>query len=352
MKDLMTKPGYCETAPDRLDGFALHTLACEWLKQGNPVVALELLRAAIDAPETIRDSELRAKVLKETGRAYMMQSDWEKADIFYREAQQAFVLMGNVPGAAQCARNRANMSFQQGRYQESENLCEQALQWASEADDRQLRATILNTMAAIKSATGDWPEALKMFRLCLADFQATENKVRQGYVLLNIGLTQAELGENDAAIDSLNKALAIALEEKDLQLVEICYQNIAKDYLNQGEIKLAQSVLAVARKILPGLSSAALEAELNLLECRILRLSGNIETADILLKKTYDMTQAHRLTALEADVLLEQGLLARENGHASQAVAKLDAAINLYRHLGTSKGLHEAVAALEQMKRS
>jgi len=319
---------------DQKDGHALLNLAQGWLKTGNPVVALELLKSALNAPEAVQEQGLRARILQETGRALMMQSDWDRAEIYYLEAQQNYLNLENLKGAAECARNRANMYFQNGKYHESMQLCEQALQWASVVQNHQLRATILNTLAAIKSAIGELKEAVQIFKLCLADFQTAGNLIRQGYVLLNIGLTQTELGEFESALANLNRALAIALDERDQTLVEICYQNIARCHLAQRETNLAKAVIDTARKILPGLNSRALEAELTLIDCQILRTLGNLEKAEMLLRRTLQMAQDSNLKALEADLLLEQALLNKDKGKFELAISGLEAAVNQYKQLG------------------
>jgi tetratricopeptide (TPR) repeat protein len=352
MKELAIKSPNSEFCSGIRDGLTLLNLARGWLKQGNPVVAVELLKSAVHSPEAERDRELLAQILKSIGRAMMMQSEWEGADFHYFEAQRLFLDLENYKGAAECIRNRANMYFQKGKYKESEELCEQALEWATQVNDYELRATILNTFGAIKSATGNLRDSIKIFKLCLADFQTSGNKIRQGYVLLNIGLTQTELTDYAEAITSLEKSLAIALDSKDLNLVEICYQNISKCYLAQKETNLAKSVIDTARKILPGLNSKALETELNLIDCRILRITGNIEGAVELIEKTYQMAIENKLTALEADVLFEQGLLEKDKGNFELAIAKLDAAVNQYRLLGVEKSFKEAIQTLEQLKRT
>lgn len=333
------------------DGAALLDLARGWLKQGNPVVALELLKSAIDTPEADHDRTVRAGILKETGRALMMQSDWTGSERCYMEAERLFLDLEDYKGASECARNRANMCFQQGLYHDAEELCEKALGWASTAGQHELRATILNTVAAIKSATGDHRGALKSFKLCLADFQASGNLIRQGYVLLNIGLAEIELRDFTAAVDSLNDALAIALSEKDLTLVEICYQHIARCYLEQKETVLARSVIDTARKILPGLNSRALEVELALIECRILRVSGDFDAAEQLVKDSYRKAVEHKLAALQADLLCEQGHLHRESGRIDIAEATYNAAAAQYRQLGVDRGFQDAIQAIEQLKR-
>ncbi|MCP4566216.1 MAG: tetratricopeptide repeat protein [FCB group bacterium] len=334
------------------NGGTLLDLARGWLKQGNPVVAIELLKSAIGSVEAERDKVLRAEIIKSLGRAWMMQSDWDNSDFHYLEAQRLFLEMKHYKGASECARNRANMQFQKGNYDQSESLCEQALDWASEAADYELRATILNTLGAIKSATGDFRESIKIFKLCLADFRSTGNLIRQGYVLLNIGLTQTELSEYVEAVDSLEQSLAIALDSKDLHLVEICYQNISKSHLARKEIHLAKSVIDTARKILPGLNSKALETELNLIDCRILRAMGDIESAQGLLDCTYRMAVENKQQALQADLLYEQGLLEKDRGHTELAIAKLDAAVSQYRQIGMEKGFKEAVDLLSRLKGS
>jgi len=333
------------------DGYALLDLARGWLKQGNPIVASELLNSAIASSEAGRDNDLRAQILKERGRMEMMQANWDKAEDFYLESQRVFLSMENFRGAAECSRNRANMFFQKGRYDRASELCEQALEWASFIQDYELRATILNTLGAVKSATGELRESIKIFKLCLADFQSSGNKIRQGYVHLNIGLTHTELTEYDSAISSLNMSLAVALEEKDLTLVEICYQNIAKCYLKQNEVHLAQSVLETARKILPGLNSGALEAELFLLEGQSSRLMGDYDKAAEKLEKAAEMANVNKMTSLVADILYEQALLAKEKGLYQIALSKLEIAVKQFRQLGINKSFEEASQVLESMKK-
>ena len=352
MKDLMTNRTDERFSAEIRNGRALLDLARGWLAQGNPVVAIELLRSATGSEEAENDQTLKAGIFKETGRAMMMQSDWESAEPYYLGAQRLYREIGDLKGAAECARNRANMYFQRGRYQDSEALCEQALEWIATLNDHQLRATILNTLGAIKSATGQLKEAIKTFRLCLADFQAAGNNIRQGYALLNIGLSLTEMGEYPEAVQSLREALAIAFTEKDLQLVEICYQNIARCHLAQRETILARSVLVTARKILPGLNSRALEVELDLIDCKILHAMGDIERAEDLLRETFRKTVEHELTALQADVLMAQGLLLKDKGESHPAACKLDAAARLYQQLGVEKGFREAILALDNLKKN
>ena len=351
MKDTRHTRNTVTPRPQITDSEELYELARGWLQQGNPVVATELLRSALESAEAGTDRLLRARILKEVGRALMMQSTWKDADTHYLTAQQLFVDAEEFVGAAECARNRGNMAFQQGDYEQSEVFCTQALAWATRAGDHQLRATILNTMGAIKSATGDHREAVKQFELCLADFRAVGNSIRQGYVLLNIGIAHTELQDYETANDQLKQALRIAFGERDQQLVQICYQNIAKCYIAQGEYKLARAVSETARRILPGLHSLALECELDLLDSRILRNLGDLKAASAVIERALKTAVEHDLAQLHADLLFEQAQLCKLWGKAREAISYLDIAISEYRKIGADQGVREAVMELEHLTR-
>jgi tetratricopeptide (TPR) repeat protein len=332
------------------NGYKLLDLARNWLKQGNTVVAGELLRSAANTRETAHDPKLRARILKESGRVRMMESDWETASAMYLEAQRVFLDLGDKKGAAECSRNLANMVFQKGEYSEAEVLCQQALEWATEANDYELRATVLNTLAAIASARGEHRKAIKAFRLCLSDFQSAGNAIRRGYVLLNIGLALTELNEHEEAATSLTEALTIALEEQDLHLVEICYQNIARCYLARGELHLTRSVIDTARRMLPALNSPALACELDLLDGRVRRMLGDFSGAMSILERSHATAVENHLTALVADFLYEQGVAAKEAGKTDMAISKLNTAVQQYQSLGVTQGTHDARNLLEQLR--
>jgi len=333
------------------DGYVLLNLARNWLKQGNTVVAGELLASAIRSPQASDDPELRANLLKETGRVGMMESDWMRALHHYTEAEHVFLQIDNKKGAAECARNRANMHFQKGEYSNADNLCRQALEWTADLEDSELRATILNTMAAVKSAIGEYKHSISLFRLCLSDFRSANNTTRQGHVLLNIGLTLTKLGEFDQAIVDLTEALNIALEVQDLQLVEICYQNIARNHLEQGDALLARSILDTARRILKALNNPSLECELDLIDCRVKRKLGDNSGAASLLEEARGKAISHGLSALEADFLFEEGALARADGNIERATSKLQSALSQYDSLGIIEGSMKARKALKALGR-
>jgi len=330
------------------DGNHLLELAREWLKQGNTAVAFQLLNQALRSKETEHSKNLKGELSKEIGRVYMQTGQWERAEDAYYQAKWIFLEIGNYRGAAESIRNLANMKFQMGEFSLSESLCESAIDWATKSGDFQLRATILNTQGAIKSIEGKQKDSINIFRLCLSDFRRIGNKLRQAYVLHNIGLAQMEIGEFPEAKKSLEEALSLAYESRDLNLVELCYQNIAKLYLQIGDIMAARSLIKSARELIISLGSPAMTVDLDIIEADSARKSGDLKQARNMLDSALEMARKQNLSQHEAEILYLSGLTAAEQGETNVARARLEASIIVFKRTGGG-GLNRAVEKLKAL---
>lgn len=326
-------------------------LARGWMKQGNTTVAFQLLNEAIKLEQTDGDKLVKGEITKEIGRAYILTGHWERAEDACQQAASIFLDQNYYKGAAEAIRNLANMKFQQGLFDESNVLCKRAVDWATESGDFQLRATILNTQGAIKSIEGNQKEAIKILRMCLSDFQRSGNRLRQAYVFHNIGLAQLETGEYIKAKSSLEEALSLALENKDTNLVEICYQNMAKLYLRLGDICAARSLIRPARELLEILKSPNLTADLAIIEAEAYRISGDLRKADSILELALEAARENNLLQHEAEILCEAGQAAIELGQPDIARSRLEAAITIFRKTGSNQ-LEKAVERLKNLEAS
>ncbi len=342
-------------AKQNINGFVTHSarqlleLARDWVRQGNTSVAMQLLNDAFSLNDRDSDRLVKGDLLKEYGRVYMQVGDWDRAEDAFRQAEAIYLDLGEYRGAATTVRNLANLKFQLGRFAESDTLCEKAVDWATKAGDFQLRATILNTQGAIKSIEGKHRDAIKVFKLCLSDFRKSGNKLRQAYVLHNIGLAHYELGEFEKSKTSFEEALMLAMESRDTSLVEICYQNFAKLYLKLGDIVAARSLIVLAQELLGTVKSPALTADLAIVEATAYRVSGDPAKAGDILDKALEKARENNLLQHEAEILHESGQVALERGQTDLAKSRLEAAIKLFRQTGGAQ-LSEAVNKLKNLE--
>lgn len=324
-------------------------LARDWIRQGNTSVAMQLLKDAFKLNEKDHDKLVNGDLLKETGRVYMQLGEWDRSEEAFKQAQAVYLELGENRGAAMSARNLANVKFQLGRFAESNDLCENAVDWATQAGDFQLRATILNTQGAIKSIEGKHKESIKIFKLCLSDFRKSGNKLRQAYILHNIGLAYYELNELYKSKQAFEEALMLAIEAGDTSLVEICYQNFAKLYIKLGDIVAARSLIVLAQELLGTIKSPALSADLAIIEATALRVSGDSSKAGDILDKALDKARNNDLLQHEAEILFESGQVAVEQGNPDLARSRFEAAIRLFKQTGSAQ-LSEAVSKLKSLE--
>ncbi len=333
------------------DGNHLLELAREWLKQGNTAIAFQLLNQALKSKETENNKTLKGELSKEVGRVFMQTGQWDRAEDAYIRARSIFLETGNYRGAAESVRNLANLKFQLGEFSLSENLCETAIDWATKSGDFQLRATILNTQGAIKSIEGKQKESIHVFRLCLSDFRRSGNKVRQAYVLHNIGLAELEIGQYQEAKASFEEALALALDSQDLNLVELCYQNMAKLFLQTGDLMAARSLIKSARELIATIKSPAVEVDLDIIDADCKRRSGDLKNAEITLDRCLAMAREQNLSQHEAEILYLGGLIAIDHDEVGIARSRLEASIVLFKKTGGG-GLKQAVEKLKAVDES
>ncbi len=329
-------------------GQRLLELAREWMKQGNTAVAFQLLNQALKLKETEDDKVLKGELSKEVGRIFMQNGQWDRAEEAYNQAKIVFLESGHFRGAAESVRNLANLKFQLGEFSLSDDLCRTAIDWATKSGDFQLRATILNTQGAIKSIEGKPKESIQVFRLCLSDFRRSGNRLRQAYVLHNIGLAQIELGQYQEAKNSMEEALTLALENRDLSLVEMCYQNMAKLHIETGDLIAARTLIKAARELLDTLKSPALCADLDIIEAEAERRSGDLVSAENIIEKALRQVREHGLSEHEAELLYEGGLVAADRGASDMARSRLEAAIVLFKKTGGG-GLKKAIMKLKAL---
>jgi tetratricopeptide (TPR) repeat protein len=322
-------------------------LARDWFRQGNTTVAMDLLRDAQESNP--KDHTLQADILKEMGRIHTQNGHWDRAEDACRRAAAIFLEKRSYRGAAESIRNLANMKFQLGQFDESYELCDEAIGWATRSGNFQLRATILNTQAAIKSMEGEPAEAVKIFQLCLSDFRRAGNGLRQAYILHNIGLASIEIGDYDKARTVLEEATHLALENKDTNLVQLCYQNSAKLHLKLGDIIAARSLIKTARTLLETLNSPHTGADLDIIEADSYKMSGDPVKASEILTAALHLARESNLLQHEAEILYELGQLAIEQGQIEQARYRLEAAVTLLRKTGAAP-LKMAIEKLKNLE--
>ena len=97
--------------------------------------------------------------------------------------------------------------------------------------------------------------------------------------------------------------LALAMEVKNSNLVQICYHNMARLQLKMDDIVAARSLARAARKLLPSVQSPSLETDLALIDAEVQKSSGNLIMAEHILAEALDLARENKLLQQEAEIL-------------------------------------------------
>jgi tetratricopeptide (TPR) repeat protein len=113
-------------------------------------------------------------------------------------------------------------------------------------------AGVLNNMALVHSARGDYRKALELYGNAATIRQELKETKVDPYLPMNMGALLAILGDYDRAISLMNEALEIARRQDHPLIIASAYSGIGLANLYKGEYALAdasyQNALALAAK--------------------------------------------------------------------------------------------------------
>ncbi|MCB0625767.1 MAG: CHAT domain-containing protein [Saprospiraceae bacterium] len=215
-----------------------------------PLLESERLYKLVDTPRVLESRRQMAV-------AYQHMGDYEKAMRYLSLARADFARFPQQELHAHWYNTMGLTLNSMGRHQEAVDSLQKAVQLYRQIGgyDEDIAACQLN-MAYSHYALGQFEEALLYFEESL-DYtlkQGTDQELISKN-LNNIGETQRRLGHLEAARNSLEKALALALESDDLVRAGRCYDNLAEVYVDQGKPEEALRYFDMAlRTAIPGFS--------------------------------------------------------------------------------------------------
>ncbi len=147
------------------------------------------------------------------GLVHQKMNDLEKASEFYKKSMNIAKRINSRRNLA--ALNFGNIRYLQENVDEAEEYYRIAMNDAEKTGDRHLTRVLLNNLAAISTARGEYSKAIEIFRDALVLARSMND--RKGIRLLsqNIGEIHFYLGEYEASETAFNEAVQTALDLGD-----------------------------------------------------------------------------------------------------------------------------------------
>jgi putative nucleotidyltransferase with HDIG domain len=276
----------------------------------------------------------KAETFTQIGQLLAKQGDHDRALGYLQRAIGAYRRLNDTVGMCRALRNLGVVYVELGEFEEAELNYSEAIDMAEEIGEDILYADLVNNLGAIMNMKGNGEKALELYRKSLKIYQEHDQTRKNAYTMNNIAITLNEQGVNDEAFEYFQKAYDIAVSIKDSSLKLIVDINLADLYLKKGDTELAKEHCHTAEKFL-------LDAELingNLVEAK--KIAGKIayheQEFDAAMKyycEAVDISRQIGTQYLEAEALMERGVLCRAMGKHIVALSDLESSYHIYTTL-------------------
>jgi tetratricopeptide (TPR) repeat protein len=191
----------------------------DWRGYCRESVAIQ--RTALAAATRLRDTAARAMVGREPGRACTCLADYDQARAHITESLGRYRELGDVGGQARASQARACQSLawlagRQGRYRDSIQHAEQALDLFEAAGNRAGQAAALNALGYSHALLGEPAQGRRSnHRQALALNHELGDRRGEAHTWDSLGYAEHQLGHHREAADCYQSALSLFRELGD-----------------------------------------------------------------------------------------------------------------------------------------
>jgi tetratricopeptide (TPR) repeat protein len=197
-------------------------------------------------PAGADDAALRAEALHGAACLADIRRDLPLAKACAEEALDIFESLGDLAGVARASLDLGNTALDEGDYERTQELYEQAKAAALKAGDDREVASALNNLGDLALQKGNYKKALTLLR------EAVELKTKLGYQtalphsLHGIALACFQLRRHEESAATLKESLKLVHELRDRYAVAVCLSLASSIAVARGRWDQAARLLAMA----------------------------------------------------------------------------------------------------------
>lgn len=242
---------------------------------------------------------------------------------------------------------KGSIAVERGDLGEAQSVFERVAGLGALMDDHVLLASATMNMGVVQVIRCEWNSGLAAFQRAAAAYGQLGLTIEEANCAHNIGMVYRELGQNVAAVDSLNFALEQYVHQGNLTLQSVAESERALAYLGLGEAALALARIQRAGEL-------ALEANDLRAEGEVLRAVGIVERARGRLTESRAVLHRALMLARQTDTALLEGevneelsLVSALEGNEVGAERHAKRAIEIYHGMGAHARATRVEGALE-----
>jgi diguanylate cyclase (GGDEF)-like protein len=185
------------------------------VSQSNPRAALRFAEEARADAEAAGDDAGLAEARLNAGWALIYLGRYDDAVGAVTDSREGYLRMADEEGVNKATNALGVISFRVGETERARELFENALRMADRAPTHERRIASLNNLGELHAAVGNYADALQHYERALELAAELDNEGILATVEVNIARIQIERGDEEQALDGLDRALARAASAGD-----------------------------------------------------------------------------------------------------------------------------------------
>lgn len=283
---------------------------------------------------------------------------WEEAAGLYAQVFRAASLAGGVEEAADALRGQARVLIREDRHDEAEELLTLSLEIAERSRLTQSAARAINVLGIIRSERRDWAGARELFRRALELAMDIGDDELVGLACQNAGVVAYTQGDLREARSRYLESIGSFVRSGDTENALHAYNNLGIASAELREWLEADAYFSRGIEIAERMSRSPLLARLYCNRAEPLIRIGDLEPARASLDRAEQMAEAVGDRLGLAIARRWRAALAREEGDLAAAGEHLDAALALAQGASLERGemlrdvaeLHRAAGRLDEAR--
>ncbi len=216
------------------------------VRSSDPDRSLKLSEEAIKLAEKSQYPKGKALGLWNKGVVYRLISDYSAALKNFDESLKILKELGDVKEQGKVLNSAANVYANTGDYGNALKYLEESLKLSQSVNDTENAASILSNIGVIYQETGDYPASLEHYLKSLQAYEELEMQIPE-IVLNNIGVVYHQLGDYSTALDYYHKSIDLSIQKENKLDEGFALLNTAVVY---GEMKEHEKALQYLTKSL------------------------------------------------------------------------------------------------------
>jgi len=299
--------------------------------------------------KTIKNSDnnfYKAESMLELADVFSRRADWPGCLRTVAEAETMYREIKDSSGIAKCYNLKGVVYGEQGEMEKAKSSFQKSLSHLNIEKDVELAANLNTNLGIIDNIQENKDDAKNYFKNALLFYKKLGNHRRMGEIHYNIGMSEFESGEFDAASDSFDEGIEIAKNGRFMSILCLLYLVKSQLLIEQDDINAASDFVNKAFEMSHNVDDKLTSAD-------IYKVKGIIERR----RKNYKLSETYLLNSLRintslknetniAETSLELADLYKETDSPESKNSYLKIALNYYKKIKALQKVEEIESQL------